>query len=88
MKLFKSLLVTPAVLGLLAPVTASASEINLDEMNNYARKKSSSKKKFNSKTFTNQEFAKTNNSNKSIKAPINLFEAGSFSDTTTMSGSA
>ena len=88
MKLFKSLLVTQAVLGLLAPVTASASEINLDEMNNYARKKSFSKKRFNSKTFTNQEFAKTNNSNKSIKAPINLFEAGSFSDTTTMSGSA
>ena len=87
MKLFKSLLVTQAVLGLIAPVTASASEINLDELNNYARKKSSSKKRFNSKTFTNQEFAKTNTSNKSIKALINPFEAGTFSETTTMNGS-
>ncbi|MCR8538978.1 MAG: hypothetical protein JJ848_001320 [Prochlorococcus marinus CUG1439] len=88
MKLFKSLLVTQAVLGLLAPMTTAASEINLNEMNNYARKKSSSKNRFNSQTFTNQEFAKTNNSNKNTKAPINLIEAGSFSETTTMSGSA
>ena len=88
MKLFKSLLVTQSVLGLIAPITASASEINLDEMNYYARKNSSSKKRFNSKTFTNQEFVETNNSNKSTKAPIYLFEAGSFSETTAMSGSA
>ena len=43
MKLFKSLLAAQAVLGLLAPMTAGASEINLIEMNNYARNKSSSK---------------------------------------------
>ena len=88
MKFFKSLLITQAVLGLLTPVTTAASEINLDEMNIYARKNSSFKKRFNSKSFSNQEFAKINISNKSSKAPINPFEAGSFSETTTISGSA
>ena len=88
MRLFKCILVTQAVLGLLAPMTAAAFEINLDEINNYIRKKSSSKKRFNSKTFNNEELATTKNSIKSIKEPINTFEAGSFSETTTMSGSA
>ncbi len=88
MKLFKSLLITQALLGLLTPVTAAESEINLDEINFYARKNSSFKKRFNSKNFSNQEFAKRNIFNKSIKAPINLFETGSFSETTTISGSA
>ena len=88
MKLFKSLLATQAVLGLLAPLTAAASEINLVEMNNYARNKSSSKKQINSKTFVDQELATTKNAVKSIKASMSEFEAGSFSETTTMSGSA
>ena len=88
MKLFKSLLITQAVLGLIVPVTAGASDINFDEINNYARKKSTLKKRINSKTFTNQEFTKSNINNKTIKAPINFFEAGSFSETTTMSGAA
>ena len=61
MKLFKSLLATQAVLGLLTPMTAAASEINLVEMNNYARNKSSSKKQINSKTFVDQKLATTKN---------------------------
>ena len=36
MKLFKSLLVAPAALGLLSPLTASASEVNLNEISNYS----------------------------------------------------
>ena len=36
MKLFQQLLVAPAALGLLAPLTASASEINLDAISNYS----------------------------------------------------
>ena len=36
MKLFKSLLVAPAALGLLAPISASASEVNLDDISNYS----------------------------------------------------
>ena len=59
MKLFSVFLSTQALLGLLAPITAAASEINLDEMNNYARNKSSSKKPLNIKTFANKEFATT-----------------------------
>ena len=34
MKLFKSLLVAPAALGLLAPISASASEVNLNDISN------------------------------------------------------
>ena len=36
MKLFKSLLVAPATLGLLAPISANATEINLNEISNYS----------------------------------------------------
>ena len=36
MKLFKSLLVAPAALGLLAPVSVSASEINLNDISSYS----------------------------------------------------
>ena len=36
MKLFKSLLVAPATLGLLAPVSAIATEVNLTEISNYS----------------------------------------------------
>ena len=36
MKLFKSLLVAPATLGLLAPISASANEVNLNDISNYS----------------------------------------------------
>ena len=36
MKLFKSLLVAPASLGLLAPISANAGEVNLNEISNYS----------------------------------------------------
>ena len=86
MKLFKSLLVTSAFLGLLAPITSSASEINIDEMNSYVRKKSSSKKQLNSQSFST-DLVKINETIERIDSGINEFEAGSFSETTTMSGS-
>ena len=35
MKLFKSLLVGPATLGLLVPISANATEVNLNEISNY-----------------------------------------------------
>ena len=38
MKLFKSLLVAPATLGLLAPISATANEINLNDISNYSKK--------------------------------------------------
>ncbi len=37
MKLFQQLLVAPAVIGLLAPISASASEINLEAISNYSK---------------------------------------------------
>ena len=36
MKLFKSLLVAPAALGLLAPFSASANEVNFNDISNYS----------------------------------------------------
>ena len=36
MKLFKSLLVAPATLGLLAPFAANATEINLNDISTYS----------------------------------------------------
>ena len=36
MKLFKSLLVAPAALGLLSPLAANASEVNLNDVSNYS----------------------------------------------------
>ena len=37
MKLFRSLLIAPATLGLLAPLAASASEVNLNEISNFSK---------------------------------------------------
>jgi len=37
MKLFQQLLIAPAALGLLAPLSASASEVNLDAISNYSK---------------------------------------------------
>ena len=40
MKLFRSLLIAPAVLGLLAPMSAAtANEINLNDVTNYSSKR-------------------------------------------------
>ena len=36
MKLFKSLLVAPATLGLFVPMSANAAEVNLNEISNYS----------------------------------------------------
>ena len=36
MKLFKSQLVAPAALGLLAPITATASEVNFEAISSYS----------------------------------------------------
>ena len=43
MKFLQYLFATPALFGLLVPITASASEINNDEINNFVPNKSFSK---------------------------------------------
>tara|TARA_A100001388_G_scaffold198774_1_gene150190 strand:+ start:926 stop:2224 length:1299 start_codon:yes stop_codon:yes gene_type:complete len=84
MKLFQQLLVAGASLSLLAPIAAQASDaVNLGEMNSYVRNKSRSAR-FDSKTFIN----KVNDKTAVLETQQNKFEAGGFSDTTTLDGKA
>jgi len=107
MKLFQQMLVVGASLGLLAPVTAQASNIvDIEEMSSYSRSKKNSSR-LDSNSFTNDVSNDTANLKKSSrldsKTFINevseetasqleiqptKFEAGSFSDTTTLDGKA
>ncbi|MBO8221239.1 porin, partial [Prochlorococcus marinus CUG1417] len=84
MKLFKSLLIAPATLGLLAPMSATANELNLAEVSGY----SSSEEVQNISEFYPEDLAVTNSRVDGLEARLNVVEAGSFSETTTMSGSA
>ena len=82
MKLFKSLLVAPATLGLLAPMTATANELNLKDVSGY----SSSEEVQNISEFNPAEqLAVTNSRVDGLEARLNNFEAGGFSETTTAS---
>ena len=82
MKLFKSLLVAPATLGLLAPLSATANEINLADVSGY----SSSEEIQNISDFNAaKEIAVTNSRVDGLEAKFNNFEAGAFSETTTAS---
>ena len=81
MKLFKSLLVAPATLGLLAPMTATANELNINEVSNY----SSSEEVQNISEFNQKELAVTKSRVDGLEARMNNYEAGSFSETTTAS---
>ena len=84
MKLFQKLLIAPAALGLFSPIAAIANEINLDDVSGY----SSTEEVQNIKEFNAKELAVTNSRVDGLEARLNNFEAGSFSDTTTLSGSA
>ena len=84
MKLFKSLLVAPATIGLLAPMYANATEVNLNEISNYS-------------DIESIEFANSFNNDDGIINPLlaggeGLVDEhshdGSFSETTTASFSA
>ena len=81
MKLFKSLLVAPATLGLLAPMSVTANEFNLNEVSGY----SSSEEVQNISEFNTKEIAVTNSRVDGLEARFNNFEAGTFSETTTAS---
>ena len=81
------MLVASAAMSLIAPVAAQASDtLNIEEMNLYTRNSSSSKKqKLSSKTFANDLATVTDNVN-SLEAQNYDFEAGGFSETTTLDG--
>ena len=82
MKLFKSLLVAPATLGLLAPMSVTANELNLNDVSGY----SSSEEIQNISEFNPaEELAVTNSRVDGLEARFNNFEAGGFSETTTAS---
>ncbi len=86
MKLFQQILVASASVGLIAPIGVQANSINIEGMNNYSSSKSSSKKQqFNSKTFAN-ELVTVNEKIDGLETQLNEFEAGGFSDTTTLDG--
>ena len=81
------MLVASASIGLIAPISAQANDINIEGMNNYSKssKTSSKKQNFNSKTFAN-EIATVNEKIDGLETQLNEFEAGGFSDTTVMNG--
>ena len=86
------MLVAGASLSLLAPIAAQASDfVNLEEMDNYVRSNSRKTSRFDSKTFTNEvseDLANLNGRVNGLEVKQNEFEAGSFSDTTALTGSA
>jgi len=82
MKLFKSLLVAPAALGLLAPIAATANEFNLADVSDYT---SSTEVESITEFDAAKELAVTNSRVDGLEARFNNFEAGSFSETTTAS---
>jgi len=91
MKLFQQMLVAGASLSLIAPIAAQASEtVNVEEMNGYARSQVKSSR-IDSKTFINEvseDIANLKGRVDGLEAKQNEFEAGSFSDTTTLDGKA
>ena len=83
------MLVAGASLSLLAPVAAQASDVvNLEEMNNYVRSQSKSSR-IDSKTFINEiseDIANLKGRLDGLEVKQKEFEAGGFSDTTTLDG--
>ena len=81
MKLFKSLLVAPAALGLMTPLAVSASEVNLNDISNYSD--------VESVEFANSFNEDEPNENQLIAGGEGLVDShshdGSFSETTTAS---
>ena len=81
------MLVAGASLSLLAPVAAQASDvINLEEMNSYSSSKTKSSR-LDSKTFINEvseDIANLKSRVDGLEVRQNEFEAGGFSDTTTL----
>ena len=90
MKLFQQLLVAGASMSLLAPIAAQASDVvNLEEMNSYSRSTTKKSSRLDSKTFINEvseDLAILKGLVDGLEVRQNEFEAGGFSDTTTLDG--
>ena len=85
------MLVAGASLSLLAPVAAQASDVvNVEEMNSYSRSQAKSSR-LDSKTFINEvseDIAILKGRVDGLEAQQNEYEAGAFSETTSMDGKA
>ena len=83
------MLVAGASLSLLAPVAAQASDVvNIEEMNSYSRSQAKSSR-LDSNTFINEvseDIANLKSRVDGLEVKQNEFEAGGFSDTTTLDG--
>ncbi len=90
MKLFQQMLVAGASVSLLAPIAAQASDVvNLEEMNSYSRSTTKKSSRLDSKTFINkvsEDLAILKGRVDGLEVKQNEFEAGGFSDTTTLDG--
>ncbi len=89
MKLFQQMLVAGASLSLLTPMVAQASDISIEEMNSYSRSSKRKSSRLDSKTFINtvsEDIANLKGSDDGLEVKQNNFEAGSFSETTTLDG--
>ena len=83
------MLVAGASLSLLAPVASQASDVvNIEEMNSYARSQTKTSR-IDSNTFINEvseDIANLKSRVDGLEVKQNEFEAGGFSDTTTLDG--
>ena len=83
------MLVAGASMSLIAPIAAQASDvINLEEMNSYSRSQTKSSR-IDSNTFINsvsEDIANIKSRIDGLEVKQNEFEAGGFSDTTTLDG--
>ena len=86
------MLVAGASLSLLAPIAAQASDVvNLEEMKSYSRSTKKKSSRLDSNTFINkvsEDVANLNGRVDGLEARQNEFEAGGFSETTTLDGKA
>ena len=81
------MLVAGVAVSLITPLASQASDMNFEGINSYSRSSKKKKaKRFDSNTFINKVDKKLANTQQ--KAQQNIFEAGAFSETTTMGGSA
>ena len=83
------MLVAGATMSLIAPIAAQASDVvNLEEMNSYSRSETKSSR-LDSNTFINsvsEDIANLKGRVDGLEVKQNQFEAGGFSDTTTLDG--
>ena len=86
MKLFQKLLLAPAAIGVLTPMTASASEVNLKEVSSYSQSGIEiSQDSFKPLTTANPLLAGGEGLNQTSNSD---FDADSFSSTTKLDGKA